>query len=66
MVLGNHDLHLMAVSAGTRKPSRKDNFHDILEASDKEQLIEWLHCQPLAHHEAGVTWCTLGSLPYGQ
>ena len=43
MVLGNHDLHLMAVSAGARKPSRADNFHDILEASDREPLIEWLH-----------------------
>ena len=51
MVLGNHDLHLMAVSAGARKPSRTDNFHDILEASDREQLIEWLHYQPLIHHE---------------
>ena len=55
MVLGNHDLHLMAVSPGARKPSRKDNFHDILEAPDREQLIEWLHFQPLVHYEEGVT-----------
>lgn len=63
MVLGNHDLHLMAVSAGTRKPSRKDNFHDILEAPDREQLIEWLHCQPLAHREDGVTMVHAGIPP---
>ena len=48
MVLGNHDLHLMAVSCGARSPSRKDNFHDILDAPDREQLVEWLHYQPLA------------------
>ena len=43
MVLGNHDLHLLAVSAGARNPSRKDNLDDILEAPDRETLIEWLH-----------------------
>lgn len=63
MVLGNHDLHLMAVSAGARKPSRTDNFHDILEASDREQLIEWLHYQPLAHHERKVTMVHAGIPP---
>ena len=63
MVLGNHDLHLMAVSAGARKPSRKDNFHDILEAPDREQMIEWLHFQPLVHHEDGVTLVHAGIPP---
>ena len=37
-VLGNHDLHLMAVSCGARKPSRKDNLEDILDAPDRERL----------------------------
>ena len=32
VVLGNHDLHLMAVSAGARKMSKSDNFDDILDA----------------------------------
>ena len=63
MVLGNHDLHLMAVSAGVRKPSRSDNFHDILEAKDREQLIEWLHYQPLAHHEKKITMVHAGIPP---
>jgi len=63
MVLGNHDLHLMAVSAGARKPSRADNFHDILEASDREPLIEWLHYQPLVHHEKKVTMVHAGIPP---
>ena len=63
MVLGNHDLHLMAVSAGARQPSRKDNFNDILEAPDRDRLIEWLHFQPLAHHEAGSTMVHAGIPP---
>ena len=63
MVLGNHDLHLLAVSAGARKPSRKDNFDDILDAPDRETLIEWLHFQPLAHHESDVTMVHAGIPP---
>jgi len=63
LVLGNHDLHLLAVSAGARKPSRKDNFDDILSAPDREALIQWLHFQPLAHHEAGVTMVHAGIPP---
>ena len=65
MVLGNHDLHLLAVSAGARSPSRKDNLDDILEAPDRETLIEWLHFQPLAHHESGVTMVHAGIPPCG-
>jgi len=63
LVLGNHDLHLMACSAGAKRPSRKDNIDDILEAPDREKLIEWLHFQPLAHHEHGVTMVHAGIPP---
>ena len=63
MVLGNHDLHLMAVSCGARKPSRKDNLEDILAAPAREQLIEWLHFQPLAHFENGITMVHAGIPP---
>lgn len=63
LVLGNHDLHLMAVSAGVRKPSRKDNLDDILDAPDREKLIEWLHYQPLAHFENNVTMVHAGIPP---
>jgi bis(5'-nucleosyl)-tetraphosphatase (symmetrical) len=63
LVLGNHDLHLLAVSAGARAPSRKDNLDDILDAPDRETLIEWLHFQPLAYHESGVTMVHAGIPP---
>jgi len=63
VVLGNHDLHLMAVSAGARKPSSSDNIQDIVEAPDQEPLLEWLRCQPLVHHENKVTLVHAGIPP---
>jgi bis(5'-nucleosyl)-tetraphosphatase (symmetrical) len=52
-VLGNHDLHLLAVAAGVRKASRKDSLSAILEAEDREPLLAWLRTLPLAHREGG-------------
>lgn len=49
VVLGNHDLHLLAVSAGIRKKSRGDTLDDILHAPDADALLDWLRRQPLAH-----------------
>jgi len=63
VVLGNHDLHLMAVSASARKPSRSDNIQDIVEAPDREPLLQWLKCQPLVHHENKVTLVHAGIPP---
>lgn len=61
VVLGNHDLHLLAVACGIRKPHRSDTIDDILDAPDREELLDWLRRQPLAlrrdHHllvHAGV------------
>jgi len=50
-VLGNHDLHLLAVNAGYKKPSRSDTFDEILAAHDKDPLLSWLRQQPLLHHD---------------
>ena len=47
-VLGNHDLHLLAVAHGVRKPHRKDTLHDILEAPDRPALLDWLRGQRMA------------------
>lgn len=47
MVLGNHDLHLLAVSRGFRQPKRTDTFNDILDAPDCEELLSWIRQQPL-------------------
>lgn len=47
-LLGNHDLHLLAVAAGVQKASRSDTLDEILAAPDRADLIEWLRRRPLA------------------
>ncbi|MES9966138.1 MAG: symmetrical bis(5'-nucleosyl)-tetraphosphatase [Sedimenticola sp.] len=50
-VLGNHDLHLLAISEGNLKHNRKDHTLDeILAAPDREELLHWLRHRPLMHH----------------
>lgn len=51
IVLGNHDLHLLAVAAGVRKPHRNDTFDEILAAEDKGSLLHWLRQQYLLVHD---------------
>lgn len=53
-VLGNHDLHLLAVASGVRKASRKDTLLAVLEAPDREEILHWLRHLPLAHRESGL------------
>ncbi len=55
-VLGNHDLHLLAVAAGVRKASRKDTLLEILAAPDREQILDWLRHRPLAYRERGFPY----------
>lgn len=50
-VLGNHDLHLLAVACGASRTKRRDTFGDILAAPDREELLVWLRHLPLIHHE---------------
>lgn len=47
LTLGNHDLHLLAVYAGISKNKAKDKLSALLEASDADQLLNWLRRQPL-------------------
>ena len=63
MVLGNHDLHLLAVAAGLRQPSKSDTLDQILEAPDREELLNWLLHRPLIHHEHGHTMVHAGIPP---
>lgn len=46
-VLGNHDLHLLAIAAGGQKVKRKDTLQPILDAPDAAELLVWLQQQPL-------------------
>lgn len=63
LVLGNHDLHLLAVAAGVRKMSRSDTLGKILAAPDCERLINWLRQQPLLYREYGYTLVHAGIPP---
>ena len=51
-VLGNHDLHTLAVTEGHLKYHKKDTIDDILNASDREELMDWLRHLPLLHHDS--------------
>ncbi|MEM0953682.1 MAG: symmetrical bis(5'-nucleosyl)-tetraphosphatase [Pseudomonadota bacterium] len=54
-VLGNHDLHLLAVASGLRKRSRGDTLDKVLVAQDRDELLRWLRHQPLIHSEGDYT-----------
>jgi len=62
-LLGNHDLHLLAVSQGIRKPHRSDTVDDILAARDRHVLIDWLRERSMALHAHGWLMVHAGVLP---
>ncbi len=51
-VLGNHDLHLLAVAEGSAPFHKSDTLDEILNAPDRDELLAWLRQQPLMHHDA--------------
>ncbi len=53
VVLGNHDLHCIAMAYGVRKPGSGDTLQQVMDAPDRQELIEWLcHC-PLLYEQEG-------------
>lgn len=54
VVLGNHDLHLLALIAGKTKAKKLDTLDAILTAPDRGELFHWLRQQPLLHHDANL------------
>ena len=66
VVLGNHDLHLLARACGApRKPRRGDTLDAVLAAPDRDELLDWLRQRPLLHHDAllGYTMVHAGLPP---
>jgi bis(5'-nucleosyl)-tetraphosphatase (symmetrical) len=66
VVLGNHDMHLLAVAAGNLQYLKpKDTLTPILQAPDREELIRWLRQRPFLHHDAdlGLTMVHAGLPP---
>lgn len=62
-LLGNHDLHLLAVAAGTQALSPSDTLDEILAAPDRDQLIGWLRQRPMAMMAHGCLLVHAGVLP---
>jgi bis(5'-nucleosyl)-tetraphosphatase (symmetrical) len=62
-ILGNHDLHLLAMAAGIKKPSKNDNLLDVLTAPDAGDIIDWLRHRPLAHFDHDHLMVHAGVLP---
>src|SRR5690606_32613774 len=51
VVLGNHDLHLLALAESGRPPKLGDTLGPILEAPDRDELLDWLARQPLFYRD---------------
>lgn len=62
-VLGNHDLHLLAVAAGVRKAKKSEQLDPLLQAPDRSQLLDWLRGQPLVLQAPGWLLVHAGLLP---
>ncbi|QYF91632.1 symmetrical bis(5'-nucleosyl)-tetraphosphatase [Massilia sp. PAMC28688] len=62
-VLGNHDLHLLAVACGAQSVSPSDTLNDILAAPDRAELLDWLRHRPLALMAKGHLLVHAGVLP---
>ena len=59
-VLGNHDIHLLAMAYGTgRKPRPSDTLRPVLDAPDCGELVDWLRRRPLFHHDDELGWAML-------
>jgi len=50
-VLGNHDLHLLALAAGNRKQAAESTLDPVLRATDRDELLYWLRGRPLMHFD---------------
>jgi bis(5'-nucleosyl)-tetraphosphatase (symmetrical) len=63
VVLGNHDLHLLAVAHGIQRRRRSDTLDEVLAAPDRDALLEWLAGCPLAHAEGSDLMVHAGVVP---
>jgi len=62
-VLGNHDLHLLCVAAGVEAPRPRDTIERVLDAPDRDELLEWLRARPLMHVDGAFAVVHAGLVP---
>ena len=63
VVLGNHDLHLLALALGHVKSRKDDTLDEVLAATDASELLDWLRRRPMIHAEGDTTLVHAGLLP---
>jgi bis(5'-nucleosyl)-tetraphosphatase (symmetrical) len=63
VVLGNHDLFLLAAAQGIVALRPKDTIQDVLRADDRNELLDWLRRRPLCHREGSFVMVHAGLLP---
>lgn len=63
VVLGNHDLHLVAQHEGVERSRGDDTLADVLKAPDRKSLVDWLRTRPMMHVEGGWAMVHAGLLP---
>jgi bis(5'-nucleosyl)-tetraphosphatase (symmetrical) len=63
VVLGNHDLHLLAVACGAQRRRKSDTLEEVLDAPDREALLAWLMARPLAHAAGADLMVHAGLVP---
>lgn len=56
VVLGNHDIHLLAVNENPELLKKSDTFTDVLDAADRNVLCHWLRQQPLLHYDTALNY----------
>lgn len=63
VVLGNHDLHLLARAEGVAEPRRRDTLEEVLASSDRDDLLAWLAARPLFHRDSDAVLVHAGLFP---
>ncbi|HEU4352174.1 MAG TPA: symmetrical bis(5'-nucleosyl)-tetraphosphatase [Burkholderiales bacterium] len=63
VVLGNHDLHLVAQHEGVARAHAGDTFGDVLAAPDAAELVAWLRRRPMMHAKGSYAMVHAGLLP---
>ena len=63
VVLGNHDLHLLAVADGESKLGKRDKIQQVLDAPDCDELLDWLRTRKLLHVDGAYLMVHAGLLP---
>jgi bis(5'-nucleosyl)-tetraphosphatase (symmetrical) len=63
VVLGNHDLHLLALAEGHASARKDDTLQEVIAAPDRAELLDWLRRRPMMHVERGHALVHAGLLP---